>query len=404
MKTRRTYPLAVLLAFGLVVAACGGDVAVTTTAAPTGTAAPTTTEVPTTPIKVGYVVFFSGPAGTYGPDTQRALELRLEQANGEVAGRKIELVFGDEDLLDPAVTLTRVKKLVEQDQVDVLIGPVSGGSQQAVAPYLGLQDILDFEMHAGSEDLLQYGNFITWPGLDTQVAPPAGTYAQDDLGWKTMVTVTPDYIYGNNLMGGAINAFEAAGGEVVKQIRVPLGTTDMLPYASELTDLEADGLMIWLVTQDVVSFLQEAKALGVDLPLFIIHGLYDPFLADFAPEIQGAYGMFDYTWTIDNPTNQEFVSAFQEKYDEAPNHNHHNAYVQMDLLIRALEITNGDTSFEKLREAVISLQIEEPSGPVKFTSEGVALTSRTIAILGDKDPSNGVYRWEPLKTYDYVGE
>src|SRR5688572_29421018 len=91
---------------------------------------------PAGPVKLGFIWLPTGVAADYGPEGKQAIELRLEQAGYTVAGRKVELVIGDEDALDATVTLDRVKKLVEQDRVDLLLGPLFGSSQQAVGPYL----------------------------------------------------------------------------------------------------------------------------------------------------------------------------------------------------------------------------------------------------------------------------
>ncbi|MEO8754371.1 MAG: ABC transporter substrate-binding protein, partial [Casimicrobiaceae bacterium] len=80
---------------------------------------------------IGLVAPTSGFAADYGPEAAQGLELALTKAGNEAGGKKVTVVKVNEDVLDPSQTLERVKKLVETDGADVVIGPIFGSSQQA---------------------------------------------------------------------------------------------------------------------------------------------------------------------------------------------------------------------------------------------------------------------------------
>jgi branched-chain amino acid transport system substrate-binding protein len=372
---------AFLMAAGMVAAAC------------TGAASPATKG----PIKLGFLFPFTKFAAEYGPDGKEAIELRLSQANYTVAGRQIQLITGDEDGLDPAPTLDRLKKLVEQDKVDFVIGPLYGSNQQAVGPYLAEQKIVDLAVHSCSLELKDTKVFVCWPGTDYSTAPPLGEYMYKETGYRNIVTVGPDYIYGHNLLDGATDVFKSLGGKVTQQQWIPLGTTDFLPYVSNVQ--AGDALLMWMPPSDTVSFLTQYKALGKKNPVVMIQGLFEPYMQQFGANILGNIGLEDYVWGIDTPANKKFVADFEAKYHKKPNPTHSNAYSVTDIALRALEADGGDTSLDKLRPAMLSLKFDGLFGPTRISPNGYVITSRVIIKAEQKD---GLYVWTPIKTYPDV--
>ena len=75
-------------------------------------------------IKVGVVLPFSGVYAALGGDITDGMQLALDLYGSEIAGRKIVLITEDSEV-KPNVGLTKTKKLVFQDRVDLVVGPVA---------------------------------------------------------------------------------------------------------------------------------------------------------------------------------------------------------------------------------------------------------------------------------------
>src|SRR4051812_47568282 len=73
------------------------------------------------PIRVGFVAPLSGAYAPNGRDILNGLRLYLEQIGSKAAGRKIELIVEDDEAI-PAISLTKARKLIERDQVDMMAG------------------------------------------------------------------------------------------------------------------------------------------------------------------------------------------------------------------------------------------------------------------------------------------
>jgi len=87
------------------------------------------------PIKVGAFLSVTGPAAFLGDPEQKTLELYVEKLNaaGGIIGRKIELVSYD-SAGDAEKARGYVKRLIEQDKVDVLVGGSTTGETMAAVP------------------------------------------------------------------------------------------------------------------------------------------------------------------------------------------------------------------------------------------------------------------------------
>ena len=350
-------------------------------------------------VVIGLVAPTSGFAADYGPQAAQGVELALEEAKNMAGGAKLKVVKVDEDVLDSSQTLERVKKLVESDGANIILGPIFGSDQQAVSAYLTQQGVPMFTMLGGDAELAGKNSAFIWPAADKLTAGPLGTYAAEDLGYKKIATLAPDYAYGHNAIEGAANAFKTAGGQVVQQQWVPLGTTDMLQYATAL-DKNVDALVMWLVPTDAAAFVREYRNLGIKVPLLMFQGIFDPTFQDVGAQLQGTIGLNEYNHLLDNPANKAFTAAYDAKYHSIPNQTTAFAYTVVKNVITALNDDKGDTSVAALRKALADKDLDTIIGTASYDKDGVAASNRTVVKatkMGDR------FEWEPVKTYENIG-
>ena len=92
------------------------------------------------PIKIGLLFPYTGPIATVGQDATRGFELHLAKIGGKAGGREIQLVKEDDEF-KPDVGITKTRKLVERDRVDLLVGPVNSAVALAIRDYVNQQQI-----------------------------------------------------------------------------------------------------------------------------------------------------------------------------------------------------------------------------------------------------------------------
>ncbi len=87
------------------------------------------------PIRIGAFLSVTGPAAFLGDPEQKTLELYVEKINaaGGVLGRKLQL-YSYDSAGDAEKARAYVKRLIEQDKVDVLVGGSTTGETMAAVP------------------------------------------------------------------------------------------------------------------------------------------------------------------------------------------------------------------------------------------------------------------------------
>ena len=90
------------------------------------------------PLKIGVLMPTSGVFAVLGQRQLNGMRFAVEEAGGEVAGRKIEMLHEDSEG-KPDVGLAKARKLVLSDRVDVMAGIINSAVALAVAPYLSSQ-------------------------------------------------------------------------------------------------------------------------------------------------------------------------------------------------------------------------------------------------------------------------
>ena len=81
--------------------------------------------------------------------------------------------------------------------------------------------------------------FVRASATSAQGMHPLADYAAKELKYKRVITVTEDFAYGHEQMGGFQRVFEDAGGRVVKKLWPPLVTPDYAPYLAQLSGVDA---------------------------------------------------------------------------------------------------------------------------------------------------------------------
>src|SRR5205807_1051320 len=165
------------------------------------------------PIKVGLIVPLTGVFAANGRDMANGLALALARAGGKAAGREIQVLAEDEGT--PAQALTKARKLVELDRVEMLAGPLRADSGLALRDYIDQQKIPAIYLIVSADDITQRLRtpWIVRTGWSSSQPNHAfGEYAARVLKYTRMVTVAYDFAFGWETVEGFQDTFEQDGG------------------------------------------------------------------------------------------------------------------------------------------------------------------------------------------------
>lgn len=322
-------------------------------------------------IRVGWFGELTGSLAGVGKDSLNSVRLYLDSVNSTVSGRKIELLSEDSEG-KPDVGLTKVRKLVERDNVHVLIGPCGSGVALAVRDYIVEKKIPWLLGCVGAitkltqEAKSPYIFRVSF--AEPQFVLPLVPYLAKR--YRRIHVLASDYASGHDLAERVSKSFVEKGGQVVQTIFVPVGTADMGPYLARIRPQDADAVWAFFAGADAIRFVKQYKEFGLKDRLPLTSGgalTSEDVLPAQADAALGIVTTFHYVSTIDNPENKKFVAAYKAKYDADPAYGGEAGYVAARLLVDTLKSIGGaieqkDRFLSTLKKA----NIMAPRGPFKF--------------------------------------
>lgn len=328
-------------------------------------------------IKIGVLATLEGPFTVLGEDAMRGANLAFGEAGNMAGGKKIEIVTGSSDA-SPDSAIAAARKLVEQDKVDILIGPLSGDEGLAMRDYAKTQPQVTFinGTSAAADTTLRDAapNFFRFTTDGTQWQAGLGEYAYNTKGYKTVVTIAEDYGFPYSQVMGFMLPFCEAGGKVVDKFWVPIGNKDYSSIVASIPD-EVDAIYVALGGADAVNFLTQFEQAGGDKPIIAGSITADQSVLGAEGKRKDAMigtpsaGPIADSW--DDPRWQAFVAAYQKAYPDgfpSPSLFAHGYYVSTKAALAGLDAVGGDLSDgqAKYREALAGLKLDTPTGAVSL--------------------------------------
>lgn len=391
MDKRRWTFLAVLLALVLaisVIAGCGSSATTATTAGGGDTTATSSDESTTAttgaatgePIKIGVLNPTTGAQVHEGSSVNAGLTIYFESIGNQIAGRPIQLIFED-DASNAQQGLDRARKLVERDNVNILITPVNAGVTLGVAAYTAEKEIptLIPVSHANALTGEKHNKYVFRSVENTkQRSVLPAYYTFKELGLTKAAVFSWDFVVGQEMIADFTEAYTALGGEVVYTVATPLGTQDFGPYLSNIDKSKIDVIYVFYASPDSIRFVQQLQQFGFtpDLPVVDNGTLTEEgVLPQQGDAALGIYSVTSYSNALDNAENKAFMDLWGEKNNGArPNWYNFQGWQAAMVLEAAIDAVDGNVEDkEAFLAAMSAVKINTPAGPFSFDSKNQSI-------------------------------
>lgn len=289
--------------------------------------------------RVGILAPMTGFVSAIGKDLQQGWDLYWEQNGTEVGGFTVETVLED-DASSAETALTKAARLVNEEKVDVVVGPVLANQALAVGDYLDQEGVANLAQ-SSADDVTQREQsplvLRTGAMAGSQTTFPAGQWAYDE-GYRTAATLCVDYAFGWESCGGFVSAFTAAGGEVTKQLWYPGDATDLSTYVTQLGNEDVDVIFAGTAGgTDSSNFLRSASDFGLlDTPLMTNCCTLDQAILQDVGDISLGIKSVSY-YAEGGDRVADFVEAFEAEYGVIPSVYAMGAYATAQMLAATLE-------------------------------------------------------------------
>jgi len=360
---------------------------------------------------VGLLASETGFASATGTDMKNGWDLYWDQHDDTAGGWTIESVYED-DASDPQTALDKATRLVEDEKVDAVVGPVLANNALAVADYLDGAQVANLSQ-TSADDVTQRKSspYVIRTGAfaGSQATFAAGQWAADE-GYMTAATICPDYAFGWDNCGGFASAYLAAGGEITNQLWYPQGTADLSTYATQLAGLDVDVIFAGTTGgTDAIGFLQAASDYGIIGTTPVITGAATTSsnpLAQVGDVTIGVHSVTYYAEGNDTDVNVAFRDAYEEAYGTIPSVYASGAYLTAQLLDKVLQDAGSDKpTGTDLVDAIKKVAPESDDlvwGTVSFDDYNGVVAPLYVNSVAKRDDGK---LWNVVdKTYDDVSQ
>jgi len=322
-------------------------------------------------IRIGLIYTLSGPPSVLGQQSKNAFELAVKDLGGKMGGKDVELFVVD-DTLKPDVAIQKVQELLEQDKVDIVVGPIFSNMLQAIhKPVMDSGKIL-ISTNAGASSYAGSScnpRFFVTSYQNDQVYATLGKVA-NDKGYKRVYAMVPNYQAGKDALAGFKSTYK---GTIVEESLVPLNNLDFSADMSKIGAAKPDALFTFMPGGLGIALIKQINQAGLKGKFPIISAFTDdeatlPALGEAA---DGIFGALTWAPTVDTPQNKKFVAAYEAAYNAIPASYAMQAYDAAMLIDSAVRAVKGNVSDSKALSAAISkADFKSLRGPFKFNVNG----------------------------------
>ncbi len=350
-------------------------------------------------VKVGLIAPLTGEVAVYGNAVKEAVQLYIDDFNAADHPFDINLIIYD-DKGDPTEAMNAYNKLVYQDDIAVLLGPVTSSPTFGVAEASVDDGIPALNPTATHPDVTTYGdNFFRACFEDPFQGGSMAKFASSELKATTAAII---YNNADTYSIGLRDAFMKTAEEVGLTVTTTeaYGASD-IDFRAQLTNIiktNPDVLFIPYYYNVTYMICSQARELGYTGTFLGVDGT-DGVLAIEGADVSVFDGMYfanHYSADSDSPVTQAFIKEYTDKYGATPNALAALGYDGAMIVCDALERVNndgvkidGENSYEAIIEALRATEVDGVTGHITFDENNNPI--KTLSIIQIKDGAYHFY-------------
>lgn len=326
------------------------------------------------PILIGLIHTMSGPVAMYGKSCAIGGEIAVEEINkgGGVLGRPLKQIVRD-DKLKPEIGVREAKSLVLDKKVDFLTGAISSAVAQAISAYARtVKKIFITDISQSSRTTEELGHRYVFR-VSTNSYPYHGvpaTLAAKKWGVKKVCVSGPDYEWGKVAARDFMVIYKkfVPDAKVVREVWVPLGTTDYTPYISSMLGSGAELLQHSFYGGMDLAFTGQAVPMGLFEKMHVSASCsgdpetwYKVRKGDPYPKGAVATCRYPY-WAIKSEQSKEFCRKFSKRTKIVPNYGAVYQYIIIYALADAIRQV-GSVDTEQIIDVLEGKMVKAPFDP-----------------------------------------
>jgi branched-chain amino acid transport system substrate-binding protein len=334
------------------------------------------------PILIGATMSETGAYNTQGTAAKNGYLLCQDQINDRagILGRSIEfLIYDDESDTDRAIAL--YEQLITEDGVDLIMGPYGSTLTEAVVPTTEQHQMVHISPLAATTSIWEQGREYLF-----MVLPPAELFLAGliemahDRGLTRIAIIQQDELFPRAAGNGAVNLATEKGMDLVLMETYSTGAADFSDILNRVRDENVEVLaMAASPLDDFIAVVRQMKEMDVNVQMFGTSGAVSRFQEELGADAEYAYGLSAWEPGLPYPGIDEFVAAYEEKFNMPPSFHAAGAYGSCMIFAEAIELA-GSLDSDAIRYELLNLETQTIFGNYAVDERGYQIANDGLFI------------------------
>jgi len=320
-------------------------------------------------VKFGLITAQTGGASAYGVSIEEGAQLAVDEINEANPDHQIEFIVEDEKG-EKDEAINAMNKLIHQDQVLAVQGPMLTGTMNAAGPVANDAGVVALGTSTTGEGITDIGEYIFRNAVPESTAvAEAVRQAHEELGFETAAIL---YSQNNDQMVSVNNTleqtFEELGVEVVVSETFSDGDTDFSAQLTNIQSAEPDVVAVASLLQEGSVIMTAARDMGLEQPVIGSNGFNSPaFIEQSGEAADGAVVGTPWFPGRESETTQNFNEAYETAYGRSADQFAAQSYDGIHLLYQAWVDSGYTQDRTEFRDALANVSdFEGVTGPMSF--------------------------------------
>ena len=336
-------------------------------------------------IAIGVVLPLTGRFSyASGNPNLQSFELARSEINAAHPHRaKLRLIVeDDQSTIEGAVTA--FNKLIHQDGVSAILGPVNSDQTKETFPIAQKNQVVAISPTSSARGLSAIGDFVFRVALTTDILIPRGIkITQTLLSYQQAATLYDEADFFSTDSDASVQEVLATKGvEVVATETFQGGDTDFSEQLTRIQALDPDVIFVSTQPPEKPGILTQGHELGISAP-FIVRTLTGADVQATGAAAEGAMTFVGWGAAIDTPGNQAFVENYTATFGMKPTNYAARSYTTLYILAEAIAKAQS-TDPAAIRDALASIKnVDTIFGKFSFDANGDAVYDAKVLIVTD---------------------
>lgn len=316
-------------------------------------------------VKIGFITTLSTPAGYIGEDLRDAFKLAMK--DGKLGNTPVALEVED-DALKPASGKQIADRMIQSGvklYTGINFSNVLGAALPGILEAGGVYVSPNAGPSTFSGEKCHKNYYVV--SFQNDAFHEASGLAANELGYKKMVLLAPNYQAGRDALEGFKRTYK---GQVIEEIYTKLDQTDFSVELARVRSLGADAIYQFHPGGAGINFAKQyanaglAGAVPMLLPTF---SMDTRMVAATGNAAEGVIAVGSWSPELDVPESKAFVEAFKKAYNRVPTLYAAQAYDTARAIGKALDAVGGDMSkTDDFRKAMLKADFPSVRGKFAF--------------------------------------